>query len=1043
HDFIYSVFEDSKGDLWVGTERGGLNRFDRDSEQFEHFRHQANVPNSLSHDEVWVITEDAEGVLWVGTLTGLNKYDPKTGGFTLYSFDATDQRSLSDSRITAIYDDPQGTLWVGTLGGGINRFDKKTGDFTRFSHVDADPHSLGHNLVTSIYQDSRGILWVGTYGGGLNKFDSQTGGFVQYREKDGLANDGVYGIVEDSEGFLWISTNQGLSKFDLQTEVFRNYSAVDGLQSNEFNYGAYFISPRGEIFFGGGNGFNRFFAQDIKDNGHRPKIAFTEFLLFNQPVPIGPSSAESKNFTLDKTINSLDRLRLGYQQDLMSFSFSALDFSDPKHNQYAYRLEGWDRDWIMTSAKNRRATYTNIPAGHYTLRVRASNADGFWNNEGKSLKISIAPAPWKTWWAKTFYGVFIIGLLLSFVHAQRRKVRAHQQKVLDEQAINQQLKQVDKLKDEFLANTSHELRTPLNGIIGLTESLIDGVAGQLPELANHNLSMVVASGKRLANLVNDILDFSKLKNHILNIDAKAMDVKSLVEVVLTLSLPLMKEKKLSCVNNISDGLAPVLADENRVQQILHNLVGNAIKFSQNGKIIIAGEVVGEQVKISVTDCGIGIPADKFDTIFESFEQLEGEAARSYSGTGLGLAVSKQLVELHGGQISVESVVGKGSVFSFTLPMAAIGSAVVKVTDSHCVSRLHMVEHPLSIASPPQPVLSCKKAVVPSPNKSFRILLVDDEPVNLQVLHNHLSMENYQLVGVESGEKALMMLKDEGPFDLVLLDIMMPKISGYEVCEKLRKIWPVHELPVIFLTAKNQVSDLVESFSVGANDYLSKPIAKHELLKRVETHLMLLDVNRNLEHKVAQRTVALERATHAKSDFLAKMSHEIRTPMNAVIGLSRLALKTKLDARQQDYIEKVVDAGESLLGLINDILDFSKIEAGKLSIENIRFNLDRLLQRSITLSAMNAHMKGIELVTDVDSDIPSVMIGDPLRLQQIIVNLINNAVKFTDEGLVCVKMTIEQDFEEHLLLHCAVIDTGIGMSEKQQGRMFKSFSQADE
>ncbi|NQZ12450.1 MAG: response regulator, partial [Algicola sp.] len=888
HDFIYSVFEDSKGDLWVGTQRGGLNRLGRDSEQFEHFRHQANVPNSLSHDEVWVITEDAEEVLWVGTLNGLNQYDPKTGGFTLYNFDATDQRSLSDSRITAIYDDPQGTLWVGTLGGGINRFDKKTGDFTRFSHVDADPHSLGHNLVTSIYQDSRGILWVGTYGGGLNKFDSQTGGFVQYRVKDGLANDGVYGIVEDSESFLWISTNQGLSKFDLQTEVFRNYSAVDGLQSNEFNYGAYFISPRGEIFFGGGNGFNRFFAQDIKDNTHQPKIAFTEFLLFNQPVPIEPGSTNSKNFILDKAINSLDTLRLGYQQDLMSFSFSALDFTDPKHNQYAYRLEGWDRDWIKTSAKNRRATYTNIPAGHYTLRVRASNADGFWNDEGKSLKISIAPAPWKTWWANTFYGVFIIGLLLSFVHAQRLKVRAHLQKVLDEQAINQQLKQVDKLKDEFLANTSHELRTPLNGIIGLTESLIDGVAGQLPELANHNLSMVVASGKRLANLVNDILDFSKLKNHILNIDAKAIDVKSLVEVVLTLSLPLLKEKKLSCVNAINHGLSPVLADENRVQQILHNLVGNAIKFSQNGKIIIAGEVVGKQVKISVTDCGIGIPTDKFDTIFESFEQLEGEAARSYSGTGLGLAVSKQLVELHGGQISVESVVGKGSVFSFTLPVASPGTEVLKVTDSHCVSRLHMVEHPVrtvplitgglsqgqSSQGPASKAPLREKATLPSANKSFRILLVDDEPVNLQVLNNHLLMENYQLVEAQSGEMALKALKEDGPFDLVLLDIMMPKISGYEVCEKLRKTWPVHELPVIFLTAKNQVSDLVESFSVGANDYLSKPIAKHELLKRVETHLMLLDVNRNLEQKVAERTVALERATHAKSDFLAKMSHQI-------------------------------------------------------------------------------------------------------------------------------------------------------------------------
>ncbi|MCJ8268012.1 MAG: ATP-binding protein, partial [Psychrosphaera sp.] len=279
--------------------------------------------------------------------------------------------------------------------------------------------------------------------------------------------------------------------------------------------------------------------------------------------------------------------------------------------------------------------------------------------------------------------------------------------------------------------------------------------------------------------------------------------------------------------------------------------------------------------------------------------------------------------------------------------------------------------------------------------------------------------------------------------MILLDIMMPKVSGYDVCTRLREVFSIHELPVIFLTAKSQVADLVQSFAVGANDYLSKPIVKHELLTRVETHLKLLDVNRNLEHKVAVRTEALEKATQAKSDFLAKMSHEIRTPMNAVIGLSRLALKTKLDDRQHDYVSKVVDAGEALLGLINDILDFSKIEAGKLTIESIRFNLNRLLDRSITLRAMNAHHNDLELVTDIDSNIPQTLIGDPLRLQQIIVNLVNNAVKFTEKGVVCIRIGIKESLDHQLLLQCSVIDTGIGMTPEQQGNMFKSFSQADE
>ncbi|MCJ8273032.1 MAG: response regulator, partial [Psychrosphaera sp.] len=330
---------------------------------------------------------------------------------------------------------------------------------------------------------------------------------------------------------------------------------------------------------------------------------------------------------------------------------------------------------------------------------------------------------------------------------------------------------------------------------------------------------------------------------------------------------------------------------------------------------------------------------------------------------------------------------------------------------------------------------------------FRILLVDDEPINRQVLHNHLSMQNYQLVEAVGGQQALDILEEStargDPFDLILLDIMMPKVSGYDVCKKLREIYPVNDLPVIFLTAKNQVADLVQSFAVGANDYLSKPVSKYELLTRVETHLKLLDINRNLENKVAERTAELEQATQAKSDFLAKMSHEIRTPINAVIGLSRLTLKTKLDHQQRDYVEKVVDAGAALLGLINDILDFSKIEAGKLTIESTKFKLDKLLRRSINLSAMNAHAKGLELTTDIHSDVPPVLIGDPLRLQQIIVNLVNNAVKFTEKGSVCVKVAIKEEVDHQLLLHCSVIDTGIGMTAEQQANLFQSFSQADE
>jgi signal transduction histidine kinase/ligand-binding sensor domain-containing protein/HPt (histidine-containing phosphotransfer) domain-containing protein/BarA-like signal transduction histidine kinase len=1046
---ITALFEDSSATLWVGTKRGGLNKYDRFSGRFKRYQHDANDPNSLGEGRVWSILEDTAGTLWIGTQGGLNKFTPRTQHFEHFRHKITDPNSLSHDIVTKLFEDSNNTLWVGTRAGGLNKFDKKTKRFVHYKHRPNDPTSLGHNLVCTIFEDSRGTLWVGSFGGGLNKLDQQTGLFTQFREGDGLANDVVYGILEDNNSHLWLSTNQGISTFNLDNQTFKNYDVDDGLQSNEFNFAAFYKTKRSAMHFGGINGFNRFFASQISGNQTPWPIVITDFLLFNQPVPIARDDAKTQSdFTLSGAINGLESLQLGSQQNLMSFQFSALNYTNPLKVQYAYQLVGWDKDWVKTDHKNRRATYTNIPADDYVLRIKASSIDGQWQQQYKSLKIEILPPPWRTWWAYTFYSICMAALMLYIAHSQQKKIKAQQQKVLDQkqkvldaQAINQQLKQVDRLKDEFLANTSHELRTPLNGIIGLTESLIDGVAGELPEQANQNLTMVVASGKRLANLVNDILDFSKLKNQNLTLNTRPLDLFTLTQVVLSLSQPLTGNKALKLVNAVPSDTSLLLADEDRVQQIMLNLIGNAIKFSDSGTVTVSVIELVQALEISITDTGIGIPADKFATIFDSFEQVQGDISRSHQGTGLGLAVSRQLVELHGGRLEVKSKVRQGSTFSFTLPVTHIKREEIPNTD--CDQRVSRLYENLQ----PDPVIR-HEIIEPTPDANnndplFRILLVDDEPINRQVLHNHLCLEQYQLFEAEDGEQALLAIDKHGPFDLILLDIMMPRMSGYEVCKKLRETWSVHELPVIFLTAKNQVADLVESFAVGGNDYLSKPVSKPELLMRVETHLQLLDINRNLEQKVSKRTLQLERATQAKSEFLAKMSHEIRTPMNAVIGLSRLTLKTALNDHQKDNIEKVVDASEALLGLINDILDFSKIEAGKLTIQSIPFDLDRLVRRAITLSAINAHAKGLELVTDIAGNIPQTIISDPLRLQQIIVNLVNNAVKFTESGLVNVQMDIKQDHADQLLLHCAVTDTGIGMNPDQMANLFKSFSQADE
>ncbi|MCJ8270153.1 MAG: ATP-binding protein, partial [Psychrosphaera sp.] len=645
HNVVSSIFEDRQGKLWMGTLGGGLNQFDSQTQQFTHYQPDETNPWSLSHNRVNALLEDARGELWVGTDDGLNRFDQQTGRFIRYNTSKTpDDGSLSHKVITALLLDDSGGLWVGTVG-GLNKYDNKTDKFSVYTHEDGNSDSISHDIVTSFLQDSQRRIWVGTVGG-LNLFDPNSGKFKSYRKRDGLPNDVVYGILEDPKGLLWMSTNGGISKFDSKKETFKNYTAIDGLQSNEFNFGSHFRSDDGEMFFGGIEGLNSFFAENISEYTRKPEVVLTNFLLLNKTVPIASSidakddGGEKRLFSIAKSINALDKMTLDYTQSLYSFQFAALDYTDSMNNGYAYKLQGWDNDWIYTDANNRRATYTNIPAGDYTLRVKASNKDGYWNEQGKSLAITIEPAPWKTRWAYTNYGLCFVAMIASFVRGQRRKERYQHQKILNQEAVNLQLQQVDKLKDEFLANTSHELRTPLNGIIGLAESLMDGATGNLPDGTNRNLAMIVDSGKRLANLVNDILDFSKLKSKDIPLNLKAIDLRTAVEVTLAMSAVLVRGKDLAFINEIPENLSPAHADEDKLQQILFNLLGNAIKFTDSGTVKVTAFSADGILSVNIIDSGIGIAPDKQDRIFESFEQADSSATRQYGGTGLGLTVTR-------------------------------------------------------------------------------------------------------------------------------------------------------------------------------------------------------------------------------------------------------------------------------------------------------------------------------------------------------------------------------------------------------------------
>lgn len=411
------------------------------------------------------------------------------------------------------------------------------------------------------------------------------------------------------------------------------------------------------------------------------------------------------------------------------------------------------------------------------------------------------------------------------------------------EAQNYELQRLDKLKDEFLSNTSHELRTPLNGIIGIAESLIDGATGELPPKTTGNLALIVSSGRRLGSLVDDLLDFFKLKHTGLELQAKPIALRELVEVVLTLCRPLVEPKPLTLDNQVSEQLPPVMADENRLQQILHNLIGNAIKFTDQGWIRVTARELDGQIEVAVQDTGIGIAVEARERVFESFEQGDGSSTRQYSGTGLGLAITKKLVELHGGAIALDSELGQGSTFRFTLPISPQPLGLVTPST---VSQ-DALDHGQDSFVMRRLVGGGDRQLVPETlradyHERYSILIVDDEPVNLQVLMNHLSLHDYAIAQASNGIEALALIESGIKPDIILLDIMMPRMNGYEVCRQLREKYNLNELPVVMLTAKNQINDLVTGFNCGANDYLTKPISKTELLARIKTHLELSSIS---------------------------------------------------------------------------------------------------------------------------------------------------------------------------------------------------------
>jgi signal transduction histidine kinase/WD40 repeat protein/streptogramin lyase/GTPase SAR1 family protein len=1022
---VTCILQDRRGFMWFGTQ-DGLNRYD--GYEFRIYRHDPRDISTISDNYIRCIYEDRNGFLWIGTNGGgLNRFDPGRERFTIYKHSINNSISLSHDDVRCIYEDLSGFLWIGTYGGGLNRFERKSFIFTRYMQDTHDYRSLSDNKVSVIYEDHYGVLWLGTSGGGLNQMiDREKGTFRYFREQDGLPSNVINGILEDNQGNLWISTNKGISTFDPKRHIFKNYDVDDGLQSNEFNSGAYFKSRSGEMFFGGINGFNSFFPEFIQGSPLIPPVVITNSLLFNRPATL---QWNDRGSPLERVIEETDSITLSHKQNVFSFEFAALDYANPKKNRYSYKLEGWDKYWIYTDSRNRWATYTNLPSDDYIFRVIGSNKDGVWNQRGESIKLKILPPPWRAWWAYTIYIFVLVGIVNSILFVWTQKKKAFY-----ERSVAQRLQQLDKLKDEFMSNTSHELRTPLNGIIGITESLLDGAVGPVNEKLAAHLSMIATSAKRLTNLVNDILDFSTLRSKELKLFIRPVDLHALTQVVLKLSQPLAGRKKLDLVNAVDPGTPTVAADENRLQQIMHNLLGNAIKFTEAGMVKVAAEVKNDTMHVSVADTGIGIAREKYEKIFKSFEQAEGSTAKPYGGTGLGLAVTKQLVELHGGKIWVESIVGKGSTFTFTLPLSkekpAQGSPV-QVTPAEEIPVFEIPrEEPVKDGS------ELYKAIFTPGN--FQILVVDDDPINRQVIRNHLSIQNYTVTEVSSGPETLQALANNPHIDLILLDIMMPRMSGYEVCLEIREKHSQLELPIIFLTAKNHPTDLVTAFNTGGNDFISKPVSRGELLARVQTQLLLLQTHRDLVR--SEKMAGL-------GTLVAGVAHELNNPsyriqLNAEYFsrlwkeiaplLDRYALTDKnfeitglpyeeSKKEVEKLIKGLLEGSNRIKTIIDKLANFSRI---KDTISNQAVDINKVIR-----SALDSLHDQIEKATkyfsiELGEGIPHCY-GSFERLAEVFINLIRNAYQALPDETHGISISTAYD-KENRQIAVKIKDEGVGI-----------------
>jgi signal transduction histidine kinase/ligand-binding sensor domain-containing protein/DNA-binding response OmpR family regulator len=911
NDIIVNLCMDSENRLWIGTYYGGLNMFD--GLRFKRFLHNPADPKTIADNRIWHIHEDANHQIWIATLGGgMDMYDVRADRFTHYK--SGDVNSIHSDFVLAIGEDKLGNLLIGTSG-GLDILNPSTGRFTFYTNQPADKNRLSNSVVLSALQDKRGWIWVGTRNG-LNCFDSRTKKFRHFFVEDGLPDNTIISIQEDGEGTLWMSTLNGISNLKviegsepMNCKVrIRNFDLMDGLQGKEFNEHAGYKNRRGEILFGGPNGFNIFNPRTIKDTQFEPVVALTALRLQNRTLNI--NEEVDGRVILTKSINEIKELKLNHNQNVFSIEFSALHFLHPEKMKYKYKLDGFNSDWIVTDVTNRQATYTNLNPGNYVFRVVCTDVDGSWQEQETTLSIEVIPPYYATRWAFVFYfailTVLIFTLIRIIVRREHLKFQRNQEKL-----EHQRMHELDNMKIRFFTNVSHEFRTPLTLILTPLDKLISK-AGDSD--TRNQLELIQRNGKRLLNLVNQLLDFRKMEVQNIQVNLAYNNIIDFIKETASSFTDLSESKNIDFIFQTSVNELFTWFDSDKIEKVIFNLLNNAFKFTpQNGRIavnvsIIKSNVVGKDdvIEIKVSDSGIGIAKDKQESIFERFFQVESNGTLMNQGSGIGLSLTLEFVKLHKGTVTVESEPEKGSVFIIQLPLLTQDEAY-EIDNNATTHHLHAQQN------------AAKAEVADghesdkSENKPVVLIVEDNEDLRFYLKEN--LKHTYQILEAANGKQALDCIAQKQP-TLIVSDIMMPEMDGLELCKQLKTDSNTSHIPIVLLTARTTHDQKIEGLEIGADEYITKPFSYELLELRIR--------------KLIEQRKKLQQSLH--------LHYEIKPGEIGVTSLDEKFIQKALDIVEKnisntDYsVERMSrDMGVSRGHLYNKIMALT----GKTPIEFIR------------------------------------------------------------------------------------------------------------